>query len=176
MDEFGFNNMSDEEFRRMFTKILNERQREMERFLRSFYGDNPRTGFSGQSRGDRFFEDLNFINDYNIRKLEQEDFLNTFNSFFDAPSDDINIEKGKDEYGPWENKSWTSPDGMTNYNSFKRYFNMPNYGSKVPQNDFDTIKLLEMKLKNAIKEEKYEDAAKIRDLIISLKEDNKGDK
>lgn len=175
MDEFGFNNMSDEEFRKMFTKILNDRQKEMERFLKAFYGNsffNPRTGFSGQSRGDRFFGDLNFINDYNRTRRDQEDFFNMFNGLFEIP-DDMNIEKGTDEYGPWENKNWTSPDGNSSYSSFKRYFNYPEYENKNVRNDIDTIKLLELKLNNAVKEEKYEEAAKIRDLIKSLKEDKK---
>ena len=35
----------------------------------------------------------------------------------------------------------------------------------------DTLQLLDMKMRNAIIDEKYEDAAKIRDLIKSLKED-----
>lgn len=176
MDEFGFNNMSDEEFRRMFTRILNERQREMERFLKSFYGDsffNPRTGFSGQSRNDRFFNDLNFFDNRNTGKNDQNDFFNIFNGLFGDPLNDMGIEKGRDEFGPWENKSWTSPDGSTSYNSFKRYYNSGNNYDN--QNDIDTIKLLEIKLNNAIKEEKYEDAAKIRDLISSLKDDKKGD-
>ncbi len=174
MDEFGFNNMSDEEFRRMFTKILNDRQKEMERFLKSFYGDNffnPRGGFSGQSRGDRFFGDLNFFDDYNRGKNNQEEFFNIFNGLFGPSIDDMNIERGDDENGRWENKNWSSPDGSTNYHSFK-YFNNSDYEK---QNDIDTIKILEIKLNKAIQEEKYEDAAKIRDLITSLKKDNKED-
>lgn len=176
MDEFGFNNMSDEEFRRMFTKILNERQREMERFLKSFYGNsffNPRTGFSGQSRDDNFFGDFNFINDYNRTRSDQDDFFNIFPGLFNTPMDDMDIEKGNDEFGPWENKSWTSPDGSTSYSSFKRYFNNPEYENRGKQNDIDTIKLLELKLNKAVQDEKYEEAAKIRDLITSLKEDKK---
>lgn len=169
MDKFGFNDMSDEEFRRMFTKILNDRQKEIERFLRAFYGDGSRDGFSGQSRSDRFFGDL----DHNRMRMDHEDFFTIFPGFFDTSMDDMNIEKGDDELGPWENKSWTSPDGSTSYNSFKRYFNGSDYNNRNKQSDIDTVKLLEMKLNKAITEEKYEDAAKIRDLINSLKEDKK---
>ena len=39
------------------------------------------------------------------------------------------------------------------------------------QKEMDTLQLLDMKMRNAIIDEKYEDAAKIRDLIKSLKED-----
>ena len=40
----------------------------------------------------------------------------------------------------------------------------------------DTLTLLEGKLKKAIIDENYEDAAKIRDLIQSLEKDNKKEK
>lgn len=170
MDEFGFNSMSDDEFRRIFSKILNERQREMKKFLNSFYGNdffNPRGGFSGQSKNLPFFED------YDIMKNGPESFYNIFNNFFNQSTDDMEIKRGNDEFGPWENKSWTSPDGTTSYNSFKRYFHNPEETEENFQNDLDTIKILEMKLNKAVKEEKYEEAAKIRDLINSLKEDKK---
>ena len=152
MDDFGFNSMSDEEFRRIFSKILNDRKRELDRFMKMFYSNdfmNPRTGFSGQSRGNDFFKDL-----------------------FNFPINDMNIDKGADEFGPWENRTWSSPDGMTNYSSYIRTFNEPDFsGFNNKKNDIDTLKLLEHKLNQAIIDEKYEEAAKIRDLINSFKKD-----
>jgi excinuclease UvrABC helicase subunit UvrB len=41
------------------------------------------------------------------------------------------------------------------------------------EQEIDTVKLLSKKLNQAIMDEKYEDAAKIRDLIKSLEEDKK---
>ena len=57
--------------------------------------------------------------------------------------------------------------------SFKFY--EPFHGKVEFEKEIDTLKLLDIKMRKAIMDENYEDAAKIRDLIKSLKEDNSND-
>ena len=80
-----------------------------------------------------------------------------------------------DEEDEWEKSNFSSPDGKSNFSSFSRsgIYN-PFDGTvsfKNQQKEMNTLQLLDMKMRNAIIDEKYEDAAKIRDLIKSLKED-----
>lgn len=154
---YGFNGMNDEEFRKEFIRFLNTYQSGLENFMKKNYGTN---------RGIDFFS------------MGMEPFDNDFfKKIINNISEDLNVEKGRDDNGEWEKRTWSSPDGTTNYSSFSRnsYFN-PFDGKvefKKEGEEIDTIKLLNKKLNQAIMREKYEDAAKIRDLINSLKEDNK---
>jgi excinuclease UvrABC helicase subunit UvrB len=151
-------NMSDEEFRNEFMKFLNNYKSSLESFMKSTY----------KPRG------LGFMSNpfFNIQPIDDETLREIFRSM-----DNINTEFGKDSDGEWEKKSWTSPDGSSSFRSYtKSSFYNPFDGSvkfKESSNDVDTIKLLEQKLNKAVLDEKYEDAAKIRDLIKSLKEDEK---
>jgi excinuclease UvrABC helicase subunit UvrB len=159
MKDFGFNDMSDEEFRKEFLKLLSMYQSGFDRYMKSNFNNR---GFMSNP----FFSiepiDDNFINDIlkNINK-------------------NMDIERGEDEMGEWEKRSWQSPDGSSSFNSYSRnsFYNPFEAGRsnfKEKPEEVDTLKLLEVKLNKAIMDEKYEDAAKIRDLINSLKEDNNG--
>jgi len=154
MDEFGFNNMSDDEFRKEFIRILNMYQSGMSNFMRDMYGQqdtNSRLGF--------------------MRPMNEDDFIR---NFFSQMPNEFNEDKGLDDNGSWESKNWSSPDGSRNYRYYKKNFFGPE--DRERNQEMDTVKLLESKLNKAIQEEKYEDAAKIRDLIISLKPEDKKNK
>lgn len=158
MRDFGFNGMSDEEFRREFIKFLTQYQFGLEDFMKKTY------------------ESKNFMSDpftFSIENLNDNYLKNIFRSL---NNEGMDIENGEDESGSWEKRSWTSPDGNSSFSSYSRnsYYNP--FNGKVDfnknDNEIDTIKLLESKLNKAIMDEKYEDAAKIRDLINSLKKDS----
>jgi hypothetical protein len=85
----------------------------------------------------------------------------------------LTIESGLDKYGEWEKSSWTSEDGLTSYTSFVRSSgsNRKDENTSGVGRKTETIQLLESKLDKAILEENYEEAAKIRDLIKSLREE-----
>lgn len=147
MDEFNFNNMGDDEFRREFMKFLS----------------NYKSGL------DNFFKnDFNWMDHYKKRNNLNEDILKNI-------LDNLNLQSGKDDDGEWEKRYWQSPDGLSHFSSFTRTSNYNPFNGQVNFNNentnLDTIKLLESKLNKAIMDEKYEDAAKIRDLITSLKVD-----
>jgi len=158
MDIFGFNNMSDDDFRKEFLNFLNSYQSGLEGFMKKNYGYGREFNLPPLDKGSFDFEKLSKI--------------------FNEITNSINVERGEDENGGWEKRSWTSPDGSSSFSSFSRNsFYSPFDGNVTFRNDLndyeevDTIKLLEKKLNKAISREKYEDAAKIRDLIKSLKED-----
>lgn len=157
MDIYRFNGMDDEEFRKEFLRFLNMYQSGLENFMKKNYGEN---------RGMNPFS-------MNMDPFGDDIFKKIMSSF----SEGMDVEKGKDENGEWEKRSWSSPDGSSNFNSYSRsaFFN-PFDGKvefKKESEEIDTIKLLNKKLNQAIAKENYEDAAKIRDLIKSLEGDNK---
>lgn len=164
MRNLGFNGMNDEEFRREFMKFLTTYQSGLEDFMRQNYNDRHYTPKP-------FFNIEPFDND------SLKDLLKAISR------DSLNIERGNDENGEWEKRSWQSPDGSSLFNSYiKNSYHNP-FGGKGHSNtfresteDMDTLKLLENKLKEAVVYEKYESAAKIRDLINNLKEDKKKEK
>jgi len=118
--------------------------------------------------------EMNKFNDYfeGSKNNGIEDPLNELMKMLNADMG-INTKNGSDELGDWEKKSWSSPDGKTHYNSFTRSFsNEPSnyeFNPYFNEKEVDTIELLEKKLKQAVIDEDYENAAKIRDLINSLK-------
>jgi adenine C2-methylase RlmN of 23S rRNA A2503 and tRNA A37 len=142
MDYLNFNNMDDESFRKDFLKFLNQHQQRMNDFMKRMYNN------------DNFNSDEMFNNI--ISKMNRED---------------LNDQSGEDEYGMWGRNNWTSEDGSISYDSFFREFNP--YKELKPQTkkEVTTLELLESKLKKAIMVEDYESAAKIRDLMKSLRED-----
>lgn len=139
-------NFNDDDFKKEFMRFLKMYESEMNKFNNYFENTTNNNGF--------------------------EDPLNELMRMLNADTG-INTKNGSDEFGDWEKKSWSSPDGKTHYNSFTRNFN--NGPSNYEFNPFfnekevDTIELLEKKLKQAVINEDYENAAKIRDLIDSLK-------
>ena len=154
MDYFGFNNMDDEEFRKEFMKFLNMYQSGLENFMKKTY--NTR-GFMSNP----FF---------NIHPMDDDMLKDIFKNL-----DDVNTESGTDENGEWEKKNWSSPDGKSSFSSYTRNSFYNPFEGKVKFKDnpeeVDTVKLLEKKLNESVMKEDYESAAKIRDLIKSLKED-----
>lgn len=148
MRDFGFNNMNDDEFRKEFLRILNMYQKGMDNYFKSIFGDNKPT--------DRY--------------MGWEDF-------FSKGFDDMDVERGFDEDGSgWETRNWTSPDGNISYTSFSRMFGneneLPNFRErKRNTRKVDVMEMLEEQLEEAVRQEKYEKCAEIRDLISSLKSD-----
>jgi len=162
MKDFGFNGMNDDEFREEFLRFLNTYQSTLESFMKKNYS-SPKNYFVGPS------------------SFGMEPFnLDVLKKLINEMNDSMNIEKGEDENGSWVRKNWSSPDGSTFFNSFSRnsFFNPFGEDTTSDEKEYqteeiDTIKLLERKLNKAISKERYEDAAKIRDLIKSLKSDKK---
>tara|TARA_R110002020_G_scaffold113236_2_gene260268 strand:- start:12331 stop:12798 length:468 start_codon:yes stop_codon:yes gene_type:complete len=148
--DLNFNNMDDEQFRKEFMRFLTMYQSSIQNLM-----------------------NRNKSNDYFINPFGMDEDM--IKKIFNNIQDDLNIEKGEDEDGEWEKRNFSSPDGKSNFSSFSRSgFYNPFDGSvsfKNQQKEMDTLQLLDMKMRNAIMDEKYEDAAKIRDLIKSLKED-----
>ena len=134
MENFGFNGMDDEDFKREFMKFLNMYQSSLDSFMKKNYNNN------------------NFMNNpfFSISSISEEDLRNMDNSF--------NFMEGDEDF-------------------FKKIIHNNPFGghsrTKKNETDIDTLTLLDSKLKLAIMDEKYEDASKIRDLIINLKEDQK---
>jgi excinuclease UvrABC helicase subunit UvrB len=158
MRDFGFNNMNDDEFRKEFMRFLNTYQASLEGFMKKNYNSK------------------NFMNNpfFNILPIDDQELKNILKNI----EDNLNVERGEDDNGEWEKHSWQSPDGSSSFSSYTRNsFYNPFDGSvkfKEDPEEIDTLKLLKRKLNKAIDEENYENAAKIRDLINSLKEDDNG--
>jgi excinuclease UvrABC helicase subunit UvrB len=159
MRNFGFNGMNDDEFMREFIKILNMYQSSVENFMKKNY------------------ESKNFMSNpfFNILPINEDELKEMFKNI----EDNFNVERGGDDNSEWEKRTWSSPDGSSSFSSFSRNSFYNPFDGKVKfkenQEDIDTIQLLEKKLNKAIESEKYEDAAKIRDLINNLKEDKKNE-
>ena len=157
MSDYKFNGMDDDELMREFIKMLNMYQSSMERYMKK---TNENRGFMANP----FF---------NILPIGDDEIKEMFKNI----EDNLNIEKGGDDNSEWEKRTWKSPDGSSSYSSFSRnsFYNPFDGKVKFKENtdEIDTIQLLEKKLNKSIENEKYEDAAKIRDLINSLKEDKK---
>lgn len=161
-----------EEFNRMmndrqFRRSLNQWQRDLEELMRRINENN------GEGTPLKF----QFIN------------LTPRSNDLNIPDDDMNIEKGEDENGEWENKSWTSPDGSISFNSFTRSSSFddlnPNaedlfadmFFSKTRRNEPKLspeeikefkINKLKKSLESLVAEEKYERAAEVKKMIEDL--------
>ena len=178
---FNRGNMSDEEFRKLFTRIMNQKQRDMEEFMRKFYGSSLPFGFmpfgflgsSGMTRDD------NREHPAAPRNSDPaNDMLKNLMKRWGNP-DDMDTENGTDEFGnPWENKSWSSPDGSMSFYSSSRLSDLTPEdiegldGYFPGESKEDPLEVLKMKMEKAIKEEKYEEAAKFRDTIKTLEDKN----
>lgn len=139
MDNLDFNNMNDEQFRREFLRFISFYQKDMEKFIKAYYGNrNPFTPFN-----------------------ETEEFFNRLN----MDINEVNFDDIKDD-SEWETKSWTSPNGMTNFRAFRQRI-----GVDKNLKEINTLELLKQKLNLAIIDEKYENAAKIKKLMDSIKKD-----
>jgi len=164
MRNFGFNDMSDEEFRREFMKFLTTYQSGLENYIRETYNNN------------KSFKSNPFLS------AESFDNGSLMDLFKGLNKEGMDTERGiNDDDGEWEKRSWQSPDGSSSFSSFSKNYNFNPFdggGVTFGQNpdDISTIKLLEGKLKKSIIDENYENASKIRDLINNLKEDINKDK
>lgn len=178
---FNGGDMSDEEFRRLFTRIMNQKQRDMEEFMRKFYGSSLPFGFmpfgflgnSGMTRNDSKEHPAAPDND------PTSDMLRNLMRYWNN-TDDMDIENGTDEFGnPWENKSWSSPDGSMSFHSSSRLSDFTPEEIEGLDGYFpggekeDPLEVLKKKMAKAVKEQKYEEAAKFRDAIKTLEENNK---
>jgi excinuclease UvrABC helicase subunit UvrB len=146
MEDFNFNGMSDDEFKKEFMRFLNYYQDSMKEFMRGPFG----------------YDDFIKLNTNNENPYE--------NLFKNISNEDMDIQKGSDQHGEWEKRSWSSPDGKKQFTSFTRNsgFNPKNNTFMDNVDSIDTLTLLKNKLNKAVINEDYEDAAKIRDLIKSL--------
>jgi hypothetical protein len=136
--------MNDDEFRERFNKIVGNYQRDFEKMLRLLYNNKKPLDnpFSGLSPD---------FNGLDLKSLTKDG---------------------------WDEQHWTSPDGKTQISSFSRsmtpedfYYNEKRRkmnGDEISNKDL--IELLEYELGEAVSEEKYEKAAKLRDTIKELKE------
>lgn len=164
----SFNNrmMNDEDFR----KEMERAQKEIQNMMRMFF-----------SR-----KDFGLPLDFRITPLNSKDLNN-----FDIPENEMDIEKGEDENGGWETKSWTSPDGSISYSSFSRDSNfndmtdLPdeiaerwqkklNRKKETNPEELKKEKLvkLQIALDRAVEQELYEKAAEIKKIMDELKSEN----
>jgi hypothetical protein len=159
--------MDDEEFRRLFTRIMKERQKEMDKFLRGMYGMGFNPFNFPQSPSSR-------DNGVTGNTENNDRMYDMFTKLFGNPDDGTN---NPDENG-WDTKNWMSPDGSMSFSSSSRVFRMdPDEANRVfgEVEKEDPIDVLKKKMAIAIEDQRYEDAAKLRDAIKTLmgeEEDN----
>jgi hypothetical protein len=113
------------------------------------------------------FKNFNFFNDFFGSDFER--YFTPYNRLkfnFDeineneTPTGDIKITTGENENGTWEKKEWISPDGFTKMSSYT-------YLGKESKT-FTDKKLLKSKIKDAVKNEDYETAAKLKKELDTL--------
>lgn len=181
-----FNNgdMGDEEFRREFMRIMNKRQREMDEFLKNFYGSgntfNPfdlggRNPIGSNPNINDIFRNLSQsrrddLNDFDRNGGNREDLYSLFQKMFGN-----GINESTDEDGEWTNKSWSSPDGSMSFYSSSRRLDpedLDNINRHFPsgKKGEDPITILKRKMDRAIEDERFEEAANYRDAIKALEE------
>ena len=139
-----FNNMDDEQFRKEFMKFLTMYQSSIQNFMNTNKKNKP------------FNNPFDIDSDY-IKKI------------FKNIDKDINIDgydMGRMNFDPQEGFSSYSRSGSFNpFDGTVRF--------KKEEEELNTLQLLDKKLRDSIINEDYEQASKIRDLINSLKEDDK---
>ena len=109
------------------------------------------------------FEDYfnNFFNDnFFNRSFKRIKISDEVPNLDEVPSGDVKITTGENENGSCEKKEWTSSDGFTKMTSYK-------YSSKSLKGDVDK-KLLKQRIKDAVKIEDYETAAKLKKELEGL--------
>ena len=126
--------------------------------------------------------------DFRIIPLNPKDLKKDF----DIPENEMDVEKGQDESGEWESKTWTSPDGSISYSSFSRSsnfddeVNLPdeiaerwkerlNRKKESNPEELKNVKLAKLKiaLDRAVEQERYEKAAEIKKMMDELKSEKK---
>lgn len=143
----NFNNMDDDEFRKKFIKLINFYKLGMDEF---------------------FNKKIKKKDDTNNEDGLGPDFLNNLFTPSGFPNPFI-----PNNLNDWDRKDWESKDGLRSFTTFTRKNIESPFNNEIkPQShvgDIDTMTLLENKLNKAIINEDYEDAAKIRDLMLSIK-------
>lgn len=142
--------MEDDEFRKKFMGIVGGYQRDYDSIIKLFnhMGYNPFSGLSSYDNIDRYFGPSkgSFLKDLDFTGFNEDG---------------------------WNGEHWVSPDGRTHISSFTRsmtpeeFYEMDRKSEKDLPTEY-VIELLQKKLKNAISDENYEEAANIRDTIKSL--------
>ena len=145
MDRFNFSNMSDDEFRKEFLKIINMYKSGMDGYMKELYS--------------------------NIKpnRMSEDDIIK---NIFGQMPENMNIDRGTDEEGDWESKEWSSPDGLSSFRSYSRQNLFNPMSNKHKEDELSTIEVLNKRLKKAVDEEKYEEAGRIHKLIKQLNEED----
>lgn len=78
-----------------------------------------------------------------------------------------NIEEGEENGIKWKRESWS--DGNGYFRSVSYYYSKPNLNEEKSNDSEISKESLKHELEKAIKEERYEDAAKLRDKIKEIK-------
>ena len=142
----NFNDMSDEEFRKEFVRIINMYQSGMSGFIRQMYGNEPTRR--------------------NNKVSDDEIFSKFFNNLPNDMGTDSGVNKDGNGFDSW---NWSPSDGSNNFRSYEKSFfdGMVNDGHTPKIN---TLELLRGKLNSAVMEERFEDAGDIHNLMEKLKE------
>ena len=167
-EKFNKRMMNDEEFRKEMEKAQKDFQELMRMMLSQRNFGTPL--------------------DFRIIPLNPKDFKKDF----DIPENEMDVEKGQDESGEWESKTWTSPDGSISYSSFSRSsnfddeVNLPdeiaerwreklNRKKESSPEEIKNVKLAKLKiaLDRAVEQERYEKAAEIKKMMDELKSEKK---
>ena len=167
-EKFNKRMMNDEEFRKEMEKAQKDFQELMRMMLSQRNFGTPL--------------------DFRIIPLNPKDFKKDF----DIPENEMDVEKGQDESGEWESKTWTSPDGSISYSSFSRSsnfddeVNLPdeiaerwkerlNKKKESNPEELKNVKLAKLKiaLDRAVEQERYEKAAEIKKIMDELKSEKK---
>lgn len=115
------------------------------------------------------FEHFNFLNEFfkdayltkyfntstNNNRFEFDDLTTN-----ELPVGDLRVTTGEDQNGTWEKKEWISTDG----NSKMSFYTYTSTGTKVNEDK----NLLKNKITEAVKNEDYETAAKLKKQLESL--------
>lgn len=146
-----FNDMGDDDFRKEFMKFLKLYGNGLQDFIKKSYLDDTDNLLK---KSLFIFEPMNTETQERIDNIDKEE---------------LNVEGEVDKGGEWEKRSWSSPDGSYHFSSFSRFKGRKKFEPRTIREDINTIELLEKKLVESVNQERYEDAAKIRDLIKSFK-------
>lgn len=115
------------------------------------------------------FEHFNFLNEFfkdayltkyfntstNNNRFEFDDLTTN-----ELPVGDLRVTTGEDQNGTWEKKEWISTDG----NSKMSFYTYTSTGTKVNEDK----NLIKNKITEAVKNEDYETAAKLKKQLESL--------
>ena len=113
------------------------------------FGNNRKKGLSN------IFRELNDL--YSRNGMFNFDDLSMFG--------DSKTQEGSDKFGNWKKTTFTSEDGTMSFTSYVR-----TYGDTLSPNDTNDIRTLKQEMEIAIEEQDFERAAKIRDKIKHLEE------